>query len=68
MITNLDKTYPDKHIGDNVNWDKTARDYLDKGGFRHVEHELGRGRPEHPAGAAEGERAGSTAGAVRPRP
>jgi len=34
VITNLDKQYPDKHIGDNVNWDKTARDYLDKGGFR----------------------------------
>jgi hypothetical protein len=34
VITNLDKSYPDKHIGDNVNWDKTARDYLDKGGFR----------------------------------
>ena len=34
VITNLDKTYQDKHIGDNINWDKTARDYLDKGGFR----------------------------------
>ena len=34
VITNLDKTYPDKHIGDNVNWDATARDYLEKGGFR----------------------------------
>lgn len=34
VVTNLDKTYPDKHIGDNVNWDKTVRDYMDKGNFR----------------------------------
>jgi hypothetical protein len=34
VVTNLDKTYPDKHIGDNVNWDETIRDYMEKGNFR----------------------------------
>lgn len=34
VVTNLDKTYPEKHIGDNVNWDNTIRDYMEKGNFR----------------------------------
>jgi hypothetical protein len=34
VVTNLDKTYPDKNIGDNVNWDATIRDYMEKGNFR----------------------------------
>lgn len=33
VITNLDKQYPDKHVSDNVNVDKWARNYLDKGNF-----------------------------------
>lgn len=33
VITNLDKQYPDKHVSDNVNLDKWARNYLDKGNF-----------------------------------
>jgi hypothetical protein len=34
VVTNLDKVYPDKRIGDNVNWDTTVRDYMEKGNFR----------------------------------
>jgi head-to-tail connecting protein len=34
VVTNLDKVYPDKHIGDNVNWDKTVRNYMEKGNFQ----------------------------------
>lgn len=33
VVTNLDKSYPDKHVSDNINFDKWLKDYLDKGNF-----------------------------------